>query len=415
MKYTDDIIFIPAVSIATHISVMLHDWKLKGKTARFYLKDKSKDEQLFHHPYMLTSAAHNYKKTSYAKDMGINDLTKDIDMLFGDSGGFQIATGAIKNVTNDTIDQIYTWLETNTTVAPIIDVPPYTTGMSNIGTSNMKICSDKTKENIETLLKRTKPETLSWLNVSHGRTYEQRNYWYKEVNDYNFYDGWAIGSLRRNNYVILSAFASLMDNGELERADRCKLIHFFGLSSMRFVPLMVYLKYKLNKKGYKINVSFDSSYATKDCAYGKYLTMMPDSNGFASYHLSNRLIGKFNPKAKLPCKCPVCESLEMGDVLNTEALKAAGEYYFYNVVQSHNVLLLRDYIDKIQNIIYTDCDFFWQSAFRSDYLKVFKVIDQMFDAPKSKAFSIIQKYAAFLNQDDEDERTNDNIEEMFND
>lgn len=414
MFYTDEIIFIPAVSIATHISVMINDWKLNGKTARFYLKNKSPDEQSFHHPYMLTSAAHNYKKLDFAKRMGINDLSKDVGMLFGDSGGFQIATGAIKGDSDEIINSLYTWLETNATVAPIIDVPPFVTGMlSNIGEADMKGCADKTKLNIKALLDRKKVDTISWLNVSHGRSYEQRNFWYDEVQDFDFYNGWAIGSLRKNNYTILSAFASLMDKGEFEK-ERCKLIHFFGMSSMRYTPIMIYLKYKLNQKGYKINLSFDSSYATKDCAFGKYLTMMPDSNGFASYHLSNRLIGKFNVNAGLPCTCPVCKNLKLGEVLNENALKAAGQYYFYNVVQSHNVMILCDYINKIQNIIYTDCEYLWKSAFRADYIKTFKVIDQMFEAPKGKSMSVINKFNAFLNKDDEEEGRTGDIEEMFN-
>lgn len=408
MKYTDNVIFIPAVSIATHISTLKNDWHIHNKSPRFYLKYLNDDNRLFHHPYMLTSAAHNYKNINYAAQMGINDLKTDIDMLFGDSGGFQIATGAIQNVTDETLHDIYHWLETNATVAPIIDHPPYTTGMSNV-TNKMKDSIEITKHNINILLSREKTDT-DWLNVLHGRSYEQRCWWYDEMNDYDFYNGWAIGSLRKNDFTILASIASLMDKGELEKY-RCKLIHFFGMSSMRFVPLMVYIKFKLNKKDYNINVSFDSSYATKDCAFGKYLTMMPDSTGFASYHLSNKLIGKFNKDAKLPCKCSVCKDLTLGEVLNEKALKSKYEYFFYNVVQSHNVLLLRDYIDKIQNIIYSDCEHFWESAFKSSFLKTFKVVDKIFDAKPGKSYATLQKYSTILNVD-YDEKI-ESIENLF--
>jgi queuine/archaeosine tRNA-ribosyltransferase len=410
MKYSKRTIYIPAVSIATHMSVMTHDWKLNGKTARFYLNGMDEKTQIFHHPYMLTSAAHNYEKTDYAKVMGIKDLKTDIDMLFGDSGGFQIATGAIK-VKEDTQDKIYTWLENNTTVAPIIDHPPYTTGMTNLGKADMSDSLNKSLASINLLKSRPTMNKTEWLNVSHGRTYEQRKWWIENIDKEDFFSGWAIGSLRKNNYVILSAFCSLLDAGILER-ESTKLIHFFGLSSMRFIPLMVYINHKMKQKGYKINVSFDSSYATKDCAFGKYLTMMPDSKGFASYHLSNKYIGKFNPEAGLPCKCAICDGLKLGDVLNENSLKASGKYYFYNVVQSHNVLILRDYIEKIENVIQTDCEFFWTSAFKSDYMKTFKIVDSIFDAPKGKSYGIIEKFQTFLNQDDEENET-DSIEELF--
>jgi queuine/archaeosine tRNA-ribosyltransferase len=415
MKYYKDTIFFPAVSIATHVSCVKNDYRIDSKpnmSSRFYLKQHQGDDYSFvDHPFILSSAGHNYKCTNYAKEIGINDFKKDVEVVFGDSGGFQIATGAVKNFNDGVVNRIHEWLITNSTLAPIIDHPPYMTGLINRSTELVDSSIQTTKKHIDMLLKRDDVDKIDWLNVVHGTTYNERDYWYQQFKDYDFHSGWALGSLQRNDYVILAAFCSLWDNRVLE-SDKCQIVHFFGTSSMKFIPTIIYLKYKLAKMGYPVNISFDSSYATKDCSYGKMLIMMPNSSGLTSYHLSNKLIGKFNPDASLPSINPVCKGLRLGDVLNEDALKAASGYQFYNVIQNHNIYTILEYFHKMQSIIFTDCPELWKTGFKVAQLRTFKIIDKMFDAKIGQAHLVLESHQnefGAINEPDE----NEDLDNMF--
>lgn len=414
MKYDEKAIFFPAISIATHTTIMKKNWLVNGKSPRFYLNDQSPEDQCFHHPYILTSAGHNYKDVDFMKSIGINDLEKDTDIVFGDSGGFQIGTGEL-NCDDETLEKLYTWMERNSTVAPIIDVPPWSirNDTSSLSTSDMDDAIKRTKKNVDYLQKRGFKGEFDWLNVVHGHSYEHRDYWYNHIKDIDVHNGWAIGSLRKNMYVVLMAFSVLMDNDEFSNEERCKLIHFFGLSSTRFMPIMIYLKYKLNQAGYKINVSFDSSYATQNGGWGKYL-LYPSSTGFMSYHLSNRLVGQFED-TPLPCKCPVCKGYTHQDILNETALSNDGESLFYNVVQSHNVYMLVEYVDMLHSLIYTGNKDLWATCFKSEQLKTFNVIDKMFEAEAGTAHHVVERNIGLLGNPHKAEQEVESIEDMFGD
>jgi hypothetical protein len=411
MKIQKNAIFFPAISIATHTTIMKNNWLVNNKSPRFYLKNLTLDQQLFKLPYILTSAAHNYKDINFMKSIGINDLTKDVEMVFGDSGGFQIATGDLKE-TPELLHKLYDWMEANATLSPVIDHPPWKSDQTEIGLTDLDKALDKTKKNIDLLLTRKQKDGFNWLNVVHGKKYDHRVYWYKNIQNYDFYNGWALGSLRKNAYAILSAFASLLDNGELEK-DRCKLIHFFGFSAAKYIPYIIYLKHKINMRGLNVNISFDSSYATQNGGWGKYL-LYPSSTGFMSYHLSNRHIGKFKD-VPMPCSCPVCSGVNLIDVLNENALKSEYQAYFYNVVQSHNVYMLNEYVKMLHSLIYTDCPDLWETSFKSAQIKVFKVIDKMFDAKPGTSIQVIENNVSILNKVDDstDESSIENLDDLF--
>lgn len=429
MQFTKDFIFFPAISIATHTQIMKANFKVKGKSPRFYLNNVPKDTLLFHHPYILTSAAHNYKNINFMKDIGINDVNTDSNLIFGDSGGFQIKTGQIKD-TPEIKDSLYTWMENNVNLAPIIDHPPVYPVGRKISNSEVNPFLDQTKHNIEILLNRPTKNKISWLNVTQGHVFDTRKYWFDNVKDYNL-DGWAMGSMRKDPKTILEAFSVFLQAGELERKDRCKHIHFFGITATKYMPLMIYIKHIMNKAGYQINVSMDSSYATQNGGWGKFLfshnkqelgsyeknknsedIILDDfsdyrssqkSSGFLSYHLSNRLSGKWSTdpifdNVMLPCYCPVCTDIKLKDIMNDNAMRTVGESFYYNVVQSHNVFVLKEYVKSLQNIIYTDSIDLYNSAFRSMDVKIFKIIDEMFENP-SKADKIIDKHRVLLDSD----------------
>ena len=83
-------LYIPSFTIGALGAGLEKDWKLPdGSPLRFW--DNAFEKKYQHHAILLT-AGHKYKVIDYSKKFSFPD-----DMLiFGDSGGFQIATGALK-------------------------------------------------------------------------------------------------------------------------------------------------------------------------------------------------------------------------------------------------------------------------------------------------------------------------------
>lgn len=414
-RYYDDFIFIPAISIATHTQIMKNDWKIHGKSPRFYLNSLKEDEKIFDHPYILTTAAHNYKNMDFSKQIGINDVHKDVNYIFGDSGGFQIAMGEIKD-TPEIKDKLYEWMIKNASVAPVIDHPP--TEYEKMTDERMQQFLDNTKKNTEFLLKKNNKDSVLWLNVIQGIEYHHRINWYEQVKDYKL-DGWAFGGPKRNLLAVLNMMASFIDVKALDDKKTCNYIHWFGISSTKFMPYMVYFKHKLNMLGYKVSVSLDSSYATQNGGWGKYL-LFGSATGFASYHLSNRFIGKFKD-VDLPCFCPVCKNVKLSEILNENALKSEHQSYFYNIVQTHNVFVLKEYVRNLQNLIYTDSYELYETAFKANQIKVFRLIDKLFEAKSNSYKEVILKNIDLIENlqklfyEDKDEVSQENqLDDFFN-
>ena len=113
------VVYFPSLSSGAFAQVLKKDVEITpGVPYRFW--DKRTPEE-WRYPYFLVTAGHYYKKPTLRADWG---LDKDC-LVFGDSGGFQIATGALKwdVALRDTIFQ---WLENNSDLAANLDIPPRT-------------------------------------------------------------------------------------------------------------------------------------------------------------------------------------------------------------------------------------------------------------------------------------------------
>jgi hypothetical protein len=113
-------IYYPSLSAGSMVSAFKKDTKFSdGTTMRFFAKEYPEE---WRHPYFLITAGHHYKKMDFRQQIGLDDNV----LVFGDSGGFQIATGALK--WDGTIrEKIFHWLEANSDVAANLDIPPRVT------------------------------------------------------------------------------------------------------------------------------------------------------------------------------------------------------------------------------------------------------------------------------------------------
>ena len=109
--------YFPSFSVAGFGQALRKDLKLKnGLTSRFYSKDFP---EKYRHTEFLISAGHFLRHDDLYGEHG---FTKD-NLVMGDSGGFQIASGALK-WDKSLLEKVFIWLENNSDIAMNLDIPP---------------------------------------------------------------------------------------------------------------------------------------------------------------------------------------------------------------------------------------------------------------------------------------------------
>lgn len=234
--------FIPSVS-AEYLMAGITNNKIfeNGMLYDYYNYDGE-----FNYPYFLITAGHFYKKDVAEK---CKFFKKDGVEIFGDSGGFQISTGALK-WSKEIRHDIMTWLERNSTIAANLDIPLRSKLFST--QEARSISYDNFKYFNENQTGATK-----FLNVLQVKDYDTAVAWYEMVKEFKDFHGWCIGGCGGNTtHSIISTIYILLKNKEHLRS---KIIHYLGVSSPLAFLLLSHLQNSLNKLGCDIQVYSDSS------------------------------------------------------------------------------------------------------------------------------------------------------------
>jgi hypothetical protein len=226
-----------------------------GTTMRFFSKEYPEE---WRHPYFLITAGHHYKKMDFRQQMGLDDEV----LVFGDSGGFQIATGALK--WDSTIrEKIFHWLEANSDVAANLDIPPRVT-FENRFQDSMDISFDNFK-----WFEKHQSGKTKFLNVIQGTYSEEYNTWYHKFKDFDF-NGWCIGGPKKLvdfMYVV----ALMLKEREFEKK-HVEFIHLLGISKISDFFILSTLQKLLNElTDGRVQLSTDSSSPGQYPVYGTYL------------------------------------------------------------------------------------------------------------------------------------------------
>lgn len=337
-------IYVPAIGEQFN-SIWSRGIKYTGKDGKEYdMKVFTKDSH-FQLPIMLQSAYYGINgvgKNSlglYRDKMGI---PKD-KFLIGDSGGFQIATFAMRGEECKlTPLESLRWMEENCDVGMNLDVPPNLDG--NPSYEDFVKALDKSIINFKFFQDNRRNIAMKLLNVLHGETVALMDIWYAKVKDFTF-DGWAIGMKPPFDPMIQAlGFMYLWEKGEFDK-ESCKWIHFFGTSGKHVVPTIVYAASKLKRE---IPVTYDSSSYNIGAIYRTYYC--PFDIG---PHLSfGDKFQRVNPHLKvLPCACPVCSTVKDIADLNTTDICAG------TLISLHNLYQYSSYND-ILNALVTNKDQF---------------------------------------------------------
>lgn len=336
-----------------------------GSTCRFY--DKSYDP-LFYHPYTLLSAGPNYRNMDLRKQFGA-EREKGV-VILGDSGGYQIATGALK-WKEELREQIFNWLENNSDIAMNIDIPPVGT-FAGRHEEALKL----SLENFKWFEKNQTGKTR-YLNIAQMTSEEGTIAWYNKVRGLDFH-GWSVGTGASGPIKdILYISALLQANGEYDNP-KCKYLHYLGNSSPHQLFTFFVLQKALNERyNNQITVMSDSSSPNLATVYGNYYTTYNwKTFGLNSVTITKKDVDSYKMDMPLPCtiQCPACNGSTYEHIKDWK-------YYSYMVMTNHNLNVLVHGLKFLEKMVNSH-DAILKEFLPTDYYMLYNAIHEMVHSDK---------------------------------
>lgn len=305
-RYRDYARFTPAISEMYTRYVVNENPKREPPVSRAALNFLDKETGLFYLPCSLYSAGQAAKSASGAHrtDM-VTGRDKGPTTILGDSGGFQIQTGAIKFKGDPTRDRMMKWMEKNCDWSMILDFPTGGIGMGTIDCHYDRLtaplnpdipdsgneqalldliaknggdpnnydermfytCMLQTLINNDYFIKHRTPGATKFLNVVQGRNPKESKIWYDNVKHYDL-EGWSLASHHKENFeMTLGRIINMRDEGLL--ADR-DWMHFLGVGKFQHGCIYTTIQRQVREQ---INPNFTISYDVSSpftlAAYGK--------------------------------------------------------------------------------------------------------------------------------------------------
>lgn len=243
MNKKPSLVYFPSLSSGAFASPISKNSEVAPGVPYRFWDDRTPEK--WRHKYFLMTAGHLYKKETIRKDWGLEDT-----LVFGDSGGFQIATGALK-WDMALRDKIFYWLEANSDIACNIDIPPRVTYEGKF-----QECLDMSLDNFKYFEGKQSGKT-KFLNVVQGSNPVEFSHWYNTVKDMQF-SGWCIGSSRRL-VDFMYVLAMMIKEKEFLKPYNT-WVHLLGISKVSDFFVLAQMQRLLNLyTGNQITLSTDSS------------------------------------------------------------------------------------------------------------------------------------------------------------
>ena len=366
-------IYFPSFSAGEYGDKLKKDFKFKnGFSCRFYSDDFP--EKYRHNQVLITAGAH-FKTDDYRNKLG---LTAD-NLVMGDSGGYQIASGAMKWDIKHR-DRIFKWLEENTDVAMNLDIPPRLKYQGKY-----KECLDISIDNFKYFDKHQNGST-KFMNVVQGDDEVTYQNWYNEVKDFEF-SGWGIGGAGGSLYRFMSGVLALL-NGKEHLKPNNEYFHILGTSKIRDFLMLIQLQKSLEDVGSNVTVTTDSSSPDRAVVFGTFYTNFTIKNAtFQSINFPNKKHNGniINDFSVLPNKSwprlhdfddVLADFVGWDDVVKWDPDCTIG-------MRLHNFYVFKDAINQITDYVYGH-DYILEQVVEKDIYKVLRSIDEMVksDDPK---------------------------------
>jgi hypothetical protein len=294
-------------------------------------------------------------------------------VIIGDSGGYQFGTGALRDFArwdrharepqriaelwraSLVKDKLLRWLELHCDYAMTFDLPLWVKlakfRKSPFHHCDVKLLTELTVENLRFISdRRGALGNCQFLNVLHGQTEEQEEFWYRMVRDFDF-EGWAIGGsvgARLDLRRVLKRMLILRDEGLLGGGR--EWFHVLGISQLPYAVAFTAIQRAVQKStGTHFTISFDTS--TPLLIAGRFerfaeppsLTMDIHTWRFTyaafptGYAAANRYA-----QAPFPAGSPVCALLSIGDMNPRKSPYAARTFDTFSQVAlaNHNAYVV---------------------------------------------------------------------------
>ena len=350
-------IYFPSFSAGEYGDKLKKDFRFRnGMTCRFYSEEM---EEKYRHPQVLITAGAHFKTDGYRDKLG---LTKD-NLVMGDSGGYQIASGAMKWDIKHR-DRIFKWLEENTDIAMNLDIPPRLKYQGQYGE-----CLEISKENFK-YFSDNQTGATQFMNVIQGDDEHTYMNWYNEVKDFDFL-GWGIGGCGGSLYRFMSGVLALI-NGKEHLKDSTKVIHILGTSKIRDFLMLKQLSKSIGDVGSKAIITTDSSSPDRAVVFGTFYTGFSmkrgtfESVGFPNAKHNSDIINDFNnlPVANWNPDCTIG-------------------------MRMHNFYLFKDAIQQVEHYI-DGHNYILEQVVDKDTYTVLMSIDEM--VKSDKPIQVFEKY-----------------------
>ena len=388
-------IYFPSFSAGAMGSSLAKNVKLKNDLSIRFYSDEFPEK--YRHTDILITAGHHFKKDDYKNDLGLTDK----NLVMGDSGGYQIASGAIK-WDMSIRERIFNWLEHNSDIAMNLDIPPKIKyeGMYEeclkISKDNFKYFADNQSGNTD------------FLNVVQGTNDLEYINWYNEMKEYPF-QGWAVGGGGRNVFAFMSGVMSLLQGGE-HLKDTNKYFHILGISKVKDFLMLNQLQKSLNEVDSKVVVTTDSSSPDRAVVFGSY---------YHSYDFKKPAFRSINvPKYDDSFKDQVFKHLPVTTEFDREYLREALTWddtvewkgQCTMAIRLHNFMVFKEAIEKAEYYVYSH-DYIKKQILSNDMYELLESIDAMVKSDKPR--EVFEKYKPLFKRLSNVKSENETIENKF--
>ena len=372
-------IYFPSFSAGAFGNNLEKDFRFKnGMGCRFYTDEY--EDQYRHNQILITAGVH-FKKDDYRTRIGLTDE----NLVMGDSGGYQIASGNMKWKPEHK-ETIFKWLENNTDIAMNLDIPPR---LKYAGMFDE--CLDMSAENFKYFADNQSGKT-KFLNIIQGTEEISYKKWYDKIKDFDF-NGWSVGGVGSSLYRFMAALSVLLDGKEHLKMNN-EYLHILGTSRIRDFLMTVQLQKSLEEIGSNMTVTTDSSSPDRAVVFGTFYTNFSINKArFESINFPNVQNHGDIVKEFLELKnqsWPYCtnfdnvlkEFITWQDLVDWNVDCTVG-------IRLHNFYLFKDAINQIIDYVYGH-NYILKQIVDRDLYKVMTSIDEMVKSDNPKR--VFEKY-----------------------
>tara|TARA_Y100001973_G_C5188754_1_gene329530 strand:+ start:643 stop:1881 length:1239 start_codon:yes stop_codon:yes gene_type:complete len=386
--------YLPSFSVGAFGDGLRRNVMLKSKSGKEDLPIRFYSQafpEKFRHTDFLVSAGHLLKHDPECwNTMGFDEN----NFVMGDSGGYQICSGAMK-WKDEMKTRVFDWLQKNATVGMNLDIPP-----------RLKLdgkfyeCLDLSIKNFKYFADNQDGQT-DYMNVIQGKNEYEFKTWYDKVKQYPF-QGWAIGGSGYSYYKFLSGLMILLE-GKEHLNPNTKYIHILGSSRVSYFLMLLQLQKSFEDMGLDIVVTTDSSSPDRAVVFGTYYTGYSlkrgtwESIGFPNEKNHEEMVDDFmsldNPKFPYVTEFDKMLS-DYVDFTNIKQEVGTEGTYTYGM-RLHNFEFFKDVIDRVETLVYGH-NYLLEQSISKDIYKLMTFVDEMVKSDNPRL--VFEKYKDLISR-----------------